>query len=43
MKFILPALKQHEVVIDRYVEMGESKFKKSLAHLVRCLLEYLDM
>jgi hypothetical protein len=34
MKFILPTLKQHEVVIDRYVELGESNIQKSLAQLV---------
>lgn len=35
MKFILPTLKQHETVIDQYVEIGETNFRSSLAQLVR--------
>ena len=35
MKLILPTLKKHESVIDQYVQLGEHRMRKSLAHLVR--------
>ena len=41
MKFILPTLKQHESVINQYVEMGESRFQTSMAKLVRPLRQLL--
>lgn len=39
-KFILPTLKRHEVLIDQYVELGETKMQTSLAQLVSLLLQH---
>jgi len=37
-RLLLPALRQHQPAIDRYLEMGESNLRKQMAQLVRFVM-----